>query len=168
MEALGFHWPSLVVYGVNFAILLGILYVVGYKPIFRLLDERSRRIREGLEQAERLQREAAERQAEMQRQLDEARKEGQALIGQARELAERFREEERQRARQEAEAFLQRARADIERERQNAVEEVRRQFAELAIVAAERVIQRSLDRAAHQEVIEKVLKETTDFGARGP
>ncbi|MEK7777087.1 MAG: F0F1 ATP synthase subunit B [Chloroflexota bacterium] len=163
MGQLGFHWPSLVVYLVNFTILLGILYAVGYKPILRMLDQRSQRIRESLEQAERLQKESAERQTAMERQLQEARREGQALIEQARQAAEQYREEERERARQQANAFVERARTDIQRERDNAIEEVRSQFADLAITAAERVIRRSLDRDAHKELIDQVLEESGQF-----
>lgn len=166
MEQLGFHWPSLVVYLVNFLILLGILYAVGYKPILRILDQRTSRIRQSLEQAERIQRESAERQVEMERQIQEARREGQGLIEQARQMADRFREEERARARQEAETFLSRARADIQRERDNAIEEVREQFADLAITAAERVIRRTLDRDAHREIIDQVLEESEQLGRK--
>ena len=164
MAELGFHWPSLVVYLVNFTILLGILYAVGYKPILRVLDQRSNRIRDSLEQAERIQKESAERQEQMEQQLREARREGQVLIEQARELADRFREEERERARQAAETFLTRARADIQRERDNAIEEVKHHFADLAITAAERVIRRSLDRDAHNDIIDQVLEESSQIG----
>lgn len=163
MGQLGFHWPSLVVYLVNFTILLGILYAVGYKPILRMLDQRSQRIRESLEQAERIQKESAERQAAMQLQIQESRREGQALIEQARQAADQYREEEREKARAQANAFVERARADIQRERDFAIEEVRSQFADLAITAAERVIRRSLDRDAHKELIDQVLEESGQF-----
>ena len=164
MAELGFHWPSLVVYLANFTILLVVLYLVGYKPILRILDQRAERIRGNLEEAERIKKESEERQVEMQRQLDQARDEGQTLIGQARDLADRFREEERHRAKEEAEAFLTKARGDIERERDNAVEEVRQQFADLAIAAAEQVIEHSLDKDTHKEIIEKVLEESSRIG----
>ena len=164
MAELGFHWPSLIVYLANFTILLIILYLVGYKPILRMLDQRAERIRGSLEEAERIKTESGERQAEMQQQLDQSRQEGQALIGQAREMADRFREEERQKAKEEAERFLAKARGDIERERDNAVEEVRQQFADLAIAAAEQVIERSLDKDAHKAIIEKVLEESSQIG----
>ena len=85
-------------------------------------------------------------QADTQAQINEARIEGQRLIEQAREMADRYRGEEMDKARQEAEAFISRARADIQRERDAAVQEVRSHFADLAITAAERVIERSLDR----------------------
>jgi F-type H+-transporting ATPase subunit b len=81
-------------------------------------------------------------------------------------MADRYREEERERARQEAEAFVARARDDIQRERDEAVEQVRRHFADLAILAAERVIERSLDESAHRDIIEKVLEESPTVDGR--
>ena len=165
-EGLGFHLPSLIAYGVNFLLLLGILYLVGYKPILRILGERQQRIQESLETAERVRQEATEQRAELQQQLEAARQEGQQLMAQAREAADRFRQEEQGRAREDAEAFLARARASIEQERDSAIEEVRRHFAELAMLAAERVVQRSLDRDAHREIIERVLEESGDLQQR--
>ena len=55
---------------------------------------------------------------------------------------------------------MERARQDIQRERDDAIEQVRSQFADLAISAAEKVIERSLDKDAHKDIIEKVLEET--------
>jgi len=160
MADLGFHLPSLIVYLVNFVILLGILYVVGYKPILRMLDQRSEGIRESVEAVERVRQEAAAQQAELEKRMDEGRQEGQAVLAQAREMANRYREDEREKARQEAEAFVGRARDDIQRERDEAIDQVRRHFAELAILAAEQVIERSLDESAHRDIIEKVLEES--------
>ena len=162
--ALGFDVTSLIVYLVNFLILLGVLYLFAYKPVLRMLDQRSTRIRESLETAERVQAESRRQQEELQRQMEEARQEGQQVIEQARRLADQFREEERERVRQEANAMLERAQADIQRERNSAVEEVRRQFADLAIRAAERVIDRSLDSEAHRDLIDRVLQESSELG----
>ena len=160
MTQLGVNLPTLIVYVVNFAILLGVLYVFAYKPLLRAMDQRSERIRESLAAADQARAEAASSQAAIQEQLNEARREGQRLLDQAREAAERYREEEMGRARQEAEAFVERARADIGRERDAAMEEVRGGFADLAITAAERVIRRTVDRQVHQDLIGQVLDET--------
>jgi F-type H+-transporting ATPase subunit b len=157
---LGVNLPTLIVYLVNFLILLGVLYVFAYKPLLRAMDQRSERIRESLAAADRARQEAASSQAAIQEQLNEARREGQRLLDQAREAAERYREEEMGRARAEAEAFIERARADIRRERDAALEEVRLGFGDLAITAAERVIRRSLDRQAHEDLIAQVLEES--------
>jgi F-type H+-transporting ATPase subunit b len=153
---------------VNFLILLGVLYVFAYKPILRAMDQRSDRIRESLAAADRAREQAASSQAAIEEQLNEARREGQRLLDQAREAADRYREEEMGRARGEAEAFVERARADIRRERDAALEEVRAGFGDLAITAAERVIRRSLDRQAHQDLIAQVLQESGENLGKGP
>ena len=64
-----------------------------------------------------------------------------------------------ERARNEAENFVERARADIQRERDVVIEEVRASFGDLAMTAAERVVRRSLDRQAHEDLIAQVLEE---------
>ena len=159
LETLGIHFPSLAIYLVNFLLGLGLLYLFAYKPILRLMDQRADRIRESLEAAERAREDAASSQEAIQEQITEARREGQRIMDQTREAAERFRTEEMGKARQEAEAFVERARSDIQRERDSALAEVRASIGDLAITAAERVIRSSLDRTAHEDLINQVLEE---------
>ncbi len=164
MDALGITIPGVAWQITSFVILFGILYALLYKPILRMLDERSAKIREGLESAERAREEAAESREDMQRQLDEARTEGQAMIAQAREVADRFREEELAKARTEIAAERTRAESDIQRERDAAVQELRKEFASLAISAAERVTRRSLDESAHRDLIDDFLESAPSSG----
>ena len=159
LETLGIHFPSLAIYLVNFLLVLLLLYLFAYKPILRLMDQRAERIRESLEAADTARQEAASSQEAIQEQVTEARREGQRIMDQAREASERFRTEEMDKARQEAEAFVERAKKDIARERDTALQEVRASFGDLAITAAERVIRSSLDRQAHEELINQVLEE---------
>ena len=158
-ETLGIHVPSLLIFLVNFLLLLVILRLFAYRPILRLMDQRAERIRESLEASERARDEAASSQEAVEAQLVEARREGQRIVEQARETSERFRGEEMERARNEAESFVERARADIQRERDVVIEEVRASFGDLAMTAAERVVRRSLDRQAHEDLITQVLEE---------
>ena len=159
LETLGIHFPSLLIYLINFLLLLGLLFLFAYNPILRLMDQRADRIRESLEASERAREEAATSQQAVEEQLVEARREGQRIMDLAREAAERLRSEEMDRARGEAEAFVTRAQGDIQRERDAAIEEVRASFGDLAITAAERVVRRSLDRQAHDDLITQVLEE---------
>ena len=159
LETLGIHFPSLLIYLVNFLLVLVLLRLFAYKPILRLMDQRADRIRESLEASERAREEAASSQEAIESQLVEARRESQRLVEQARESAERYRAEEMERARNEAENFVERARADIQRERDVVIEEVRASFGDLAMTAAERVVRRSLDRQAHEDLIAQVLEE---------
>ncbi len=167
MTELGINLPSLIAYLLNFLILLGVLYLMAYKPIIRLLDQRADRIRESLAAADQARQEATSARESIEEQINEARREGQRLLEQAREASDRFRGEEMDRARGEAEAFIERAHTDIQRERDAAIQEVRANFGELAITAAERVIRRSLDRQAHQELISQVLEEGGSASGNG-
>ena len=167
MTQLGVNLPTLLVYVVNFSILLGVLYFFAYKPLLRAMDQRTTRISESLAAADRARDEAASSRSAIEEQLNESRREGQRLLDQAREAAERYREEEMVRARQDADSFVERARTDIQRERDAALDEVRISFGDLAITAAERVIRRSVDRQVHQELIAQVLEESGDNLRRG-
>ncbi len=166
MEALGINLPGLLTHLISFVILVALLSYLLYKPLIRVLDQRSDRIRESLEASQRAQEEAAQSREEMQEQLESARAEGQQMIAQAREVADRFREEELARAREEIAAERTRAEANIQRERDAAIEELRREFAGLAVVAAERVIRRSLDDSDHNTLIEQVLEEGSQSASR--
>ncbi len=165
MEALGINLSGLVTQLISFAILVGVLSFLLYKPIIRGLDERSRKIRESLESSQRAQEEAAKSQEEMQLQIEQSRSEGQQMIAQAREVADRFREEELAKAREDIAAERARAESNIQRERDAAIEDLRREFAGLALVAAERVVQRSLGESDHADLIDQVLEEGSQVGS---
>ena len=159
MEDIGISLSGLVAQLVNFFILFGLLFLVLYKPVMRMLKERSDRIKEGMEQAEQVKERMAETEQQVKKQLEAARKEGQNILAQAGQIGEQLKEAARQEARQEAEAIVVRARVEIERERDAAIDELRRQFSDLAIMAAEKVINETLDKEKHRQLIDEVLEQ---------
>ena len=161
LESLGISLYGLIAQVVCFVILLALLIAFGYKPIRKMMDERSQKIKEGLDKAELAKEAAARAEQEVQKRLDEARREGQGILAQATELGERLKAEAREEARREAEAFIQRARAEIAMERDEAIDRLRQEFADLAILAAEKVIRETLDKERHRRLIEEVLEESS-------
>jgi len=161
MDELGLNIPVLIAQLVNFFLLLVVLRLFLYRPILDMLDRRSQRIREGLQAAEQSKEQAAQTEQEVAAQLAEARSQGQALLAQAQESANRVQEDARAQARREAEVLLERARSEIQLERDQAIAELRAQFADLTVSAAEKVINQSLDRQAHRRLIEEVLAESS-------
>ncbi len=161
LSDLGINLPTLVAQIVNFAILFGLLYLVAYKPIMRMLDERSRKVKESMEQTEFIKEQAAHAEEEVRRQLEAAGKEGQKRVAQAVRTGEEVRQKAQQEARQEAESLITKARTEIQRERDEAIDELRKEFADLTILAAGKVIDRSLDKEAHRQLIDEVLEEST-------
>ena len=161
MEGLGINLPTLVAQVINFAILFGLLYLVAYKPILKMFDERSNRIKESMEETERIKEQAARTDEEVKEHLDAARKEGQAVVAQAAQMGERVKEEARQGAREEASALVERARGEIRRERDDTIDELRKEFVDLAIMAAGKVINEELDKSKHERLIDEVLEESS-------
>ena len=161
LASLGLSLPTLIAQIVNFVILFGLLYLVAYKPVMRMLDERSRKIKESAEQAEAMKEQVASAGEEIKKQFEAAGKEGREAIARAVQTGEELKQRAAQDAKQEAGVLLARARTDIQQERDAAVNDLRREFADLTILAAEKVIDRSLDKEAHRQLIEKVLEESS-------
>jgi F-type H+-transporting ATPase subunit b len=159
LDKLGIDLPSLVAFIINFVLLLGLLTVVLYRPITRMLDQRAVKIKESLDQAELIKQESVRAEESVKAQIEAGRKEGQTLVAQASETANRIKEEAKAEARKEAEALIVKAQAEIEREREEGFNQLRREFADLSILAAEKVIGQALDKKAHEQLIDKVLDE---------
>jgi F-type H+-transporting ATPase subunit b len=164
VDALGLNLPQLIAQIANFAVLLLLLRLTLYKPVLKMLDERKQRIAEGLNAAELARAEAASAQANIQAQIDTARREGQELVASAQTVATRLQAEAREQAGRERDAALQRARAEIDLERDRAIADLRREFADITVSAAEKVIGQSLDRQAHQRIIDETLAESSFSG----
>jgi F-type H+-transporting ATPase subunit b len=160
LEALGINLGYLISQIVNFTLLAVLLYFVAYKPILRMLDQRSERIKQGLEDAELASRRAAEMEQEFEQRLAEARKEGQEIIAQATQMSEKARQEILEMAREEARAQVEKAKEEISRERELAMSELRQQVADLSLNISEKVIGESLDQQRQRELIADFLEQT--------
>ena len=160
---LGLDLPTFIGQLVSFLILLGLLVYVGYKPIRKMLDERANRIKESMEQAEATKQEYEQAKVAVQEQIGKAREEGQAIISQAAQIGDRLKEEARGEARKEAQALVERARLEMERERDKVIDDLRHEFVDTAILAAEKVINETLDKERHRKLIEQAMEESTTF-----
>src|SRR5438552_937785 len=153
LNSLGINIGSVIWHAINFLILLVILQRFLYKPVVAMLDERSRRIRESLAQAETIREETARLEEQSRGILEEARRDGQQILAQANRTAEQIMAEARRQAQAEGERLVERARSDLARERDQAFQDLRQQIADLAVMAAGRVVRRSLDDQAHRELV---------------
>jgi F-type H+-transporting ATPase subunit b len=161
--SLGVNLPLLVVFVVNFIILFVLLRLFLYKPVLKMLDERAKRTAEAMEQAEATKKEYEQARVEVQKQIEKGRQEGQAIIAQAMQVGERLKEESRQEATKQAQVIVDRTRSELEAERGKIVEVLRREFADIAISAAEKVIKETLDKEKHRKLIEETLQESATF-----
>ena len=160
---IGINLPLLLAFIVNFVILFGLLGLVLYKPVMKMLDERSKRIKESMEQAEATKEEYARAEEEVKRLVSKAREDGQALVTQATHIGEKLKEEAREGAKEEARAIIERTRAELEEERDRIIDDLRREFVDISISAAEKVIKETLDKEGHRRLIEEALEESATF-----
>jgi F-type H+-transporting ATPase subunit b len=159
-KSLGIDVAVLVGQLINFALLFAVLSLVAYKPLMKMMDERSRKIKESLEQAEIVKKQAEQAGAEAEKRIAAAALEGHETVARALRTGEEVKREAQVRAKQEAEALLVRAKVEIQKERDEAIDSLRTEFADITIKAAEKVIEKSLDKKAHRDIIDKVLEES--------
>ncbi len=157
MEALGLNPVSIVIHTINFLILLFVLQRFLFKPVMTMLDERSNKIRESVEAAERARQEVAAADQERAESMREARRQADEIVTRAMQEADKIKSDARQQAQEEAQRIITRAEQEATAERQQAMQELRAQVAELAVLAASRVISRSLDSQAHRALVEEFL-----------
>jgi F-type H+-transporting ATPase subunit b len=159
-HGLGLDLPTFIGQLVNFLLLLAVLTLFAFKPIRKILDERAERIKKSMELAEATKKEFEHAQAEVQKRIAEAQKQGEALLAEARSIGERMKEEAKEGARREAQAITEKARADLKRDQDKMVDNLRQEFAGIAILAAEKVIHETLDKEKHLRIITETLRES--------
>jgi len=130
-----------------------------WPPLVNAMRERQKTIGEGLAASERAEKDLQLAQEHAAEQLREAKDEARQIIEQARLRAALMIEEAKNDARTEGERQKESARAEIEQEVNRAREKLRAQVATLALAGAERVLQSSIDRDRHTQLLDKLAAE---------
>jgi F-type H+-transporting ATPase subunit b len=146
-----------------FVVLFIVMAKFAYPAVVKAMHDRTDRIRRNLDDAERVRGEAQTILEEYQRQLNDARSEANRVIEEARQMAEQVRADLVRRAEAEVAELRQRNVEEVRAAKDRALAELRGQIAELAIGAAERVVERNLDRDANTQLVENFISEV---GAR--
>jgi len=129
-------------------------------PLFaNILEERKKKIADGLEAADRAQRDLVLAQEKFTGSLKEAKVEAASIVDQANKRASQIVEEAKDQAREEGKRLIAGANAEIEQEMNRAKEALRSQVAAIAIAGAEKILESSIDQAANEELINKLAGE---------
>lgn len=142
-----------------FLAMLAILSRVAWGPLVKMLEARRARIQEGIEATERAKKDREAAEQEYRAKLEEARREAQKMVEQAQRMGESLRQELEQKAREQAEQIVTQAKKEIGQERERAIQGLRAEVAELAIMAAGRVIGETIDARKHRELIDRAIEE---------
>lgn len=130
-----------------------------YKPVMKIVNQRESEIKANIEEGERTKADGIALKNEYEEKVGLAKREGQEIIKQATLRAENKSEELVSVAKQEADHIKLKATDDIAKERQKAMNDIKSSVSDIALLAAAKVIENDLDKAKHEEIINKFINE---------
>jgi F-type H+-transporting ATPase subunit b len=156
--------PGLIIWTlISFFLLLVLLAKLAYPQILKGLKKREETIQQQLEEARKTKQEATSLLDDYKRQLSEARAEAQKIMNEGKELGENMRKEIVQKAQQESNQIVKRAQEEIELQKQKAILEIQEKIADLSIMAASKVINKSLNTEDHRRLVEEYVSKVGDL-----
>ncbi len=158
-EKFGFDWAHFGAQVINFLIVAGALTVFAYKPILNVLEERKKRIAEGLANAERIKQELARTEAARQDVLNQANLQANKLIEEARAAAARVQEQETQKAIAAAEQIITKAREAAAQDHARMLAELKREVGRLVVEITARVTAKVLTAEDQRRLAEEANRE---------
>jgi F-type H+-transporting ATPase subunit b len=144
---------------IAFGVTLLILWKVAFPRIGEALDKRRRAIEESIDAAERTRREADAILREYRERLREAREQAEEIVERSRKAAAHVEDEAKQEATEIREQIMAQARRDIETETRRSLDQIRREVADLTVLATERVTRKTLGPEDHERLIKDALDE---------
>ena len=152
--------PGLIIWTIiTFIILLGILRAFAWKPLVQALTAREERIRTALQQSEAARQEAQRLLEEHKRQLTLAEEQSQRIIREGRDMGEKIRAEVIEKANAASRHMVEQAKDEIRREKDAALTQLRTEVADLAIIAAGKILDANLDTPKQRQLVDAAIKE---------
>ncbi|RXJ72179.1 F0F1 ATP synthase subunit B [Veronia nyctiphanis] len=130
-----------------------------WPPLMQAIEERQKKIADGLAAADRAAKDLDLAQANASDQLAEAKRAATEIIEQANKRKAQIIDEARDEANAERDNILTQGKAEIDAERNRARDELRKQVATLAVIGAEKILERSIDESAHKDILDKITAE---------
>lgn len=158
-EQFGLDWPHFIAQCVSFLIVAGALYKWAYKPVLTVLEERRKRIAEGLASADKMKQELANAQTKAQEILNQAGAQGSKMIEEARAAAARLQEQETQKAIAAAKDIVEKARQATEIEHARMLGELRREVGRLVVATTTKVTGKILTTEDQQRLADETTRQ---------
>jgi F-type H+-transporting ATPase subunit b len=149
-----------------FLFTMWVLSKVAFPRIQEALDRRANAIRDSIEAAERQRAEADDLLKEYRHRLAEAREQAEDIVARARKAAETAKAEAAAAGKEKREELVAAARRDIEAETRRSLERIRKEVADLTVLATEKVARKALSEEDQKRLVEEALAEV-DFSALG-
>lgn len=157
MDKLGIEPVQLLTQAFNFVVMLVILTKFLYKPVLKMLDERQKKIAEGLAYTEKMKEEVEKTEKKRQDILDKARDEAREIVEAARKEGKRVETEIVEKAHEEATAILKKGKQDLEIEQAELEKRLKSKTVDLASAIAVKVLEDTLSDAKHKLINERKI-----------
>lgn len=148
---------TLIGQAIAFLIFIGFCMKYVWPPIIQALDERAKKIADGLAAAERGKHEQELAEKRAQQVIHEAKEQANEIITQAQRRGNEIVDESKDNARIEGERILVSAQAEIKQEANRARDELRTQVGSVAIAGAAKILSREIDDKAHTDLLEELV-----------
>ncbi len=160
--------PGLMIWTViSFVLLLFLLKRFAYKPLLDVLEKREKDIRSSIEEAQKTRKEAGELFENYKKQLDAAQAEVKNIIDEGRAIAENVKKEILDKASEEANQVLKQTKEQIEREKERAIIELQGRVADLSVMIASKVIQKTLSKEEHLKLVGEHMSKIEGYDGEG-
>lgn len=150
---------TLIGQAISFAIFVWFCMKFVWPPVIAALEERSKKIADGLEAANRASRDLELAQEQATKTLRESKEQAAEIIEQANKRANQIIDEAKEQALTDGKRLRDAAQAEIEQDVVRAKEALRAQVSALALTGAEKILGASVDVKAHSEIVEQLAKE---------
>jgi len=141
---------------ISFALFVWFCMKYVWPPLMQAIEERQKKIADGLQVAERAAKYLDLVQTNASDQLKEAKRTATEIIEQADKRKAQILDEARENAQTERRKILSQAEAELEAKRNRARDDLRKQVATLAVAGAEKIIERSIDKEAHKDILDNI------------
>ena len=153
---------TLVLGWVNFGLLLYILKRLLFKPALKFLDQRREQIAARIEAARQSESQAQLLVVEREAELQQARERAEGILEEARREAEAVIAQAKVSAKNDAAKILSDSKHRLEQERERMIHDLREAYAEIAILGAERVLDREIRIDDHRRLLDQLLEEINE------
>ncbi len=144
---------------ITFAIFIWFTMKFVWPPLMKVLEERRKKMAEGLAAAEKGRHDLAAAQEQISNELGEAKNQAALIIEHANQRANHMVEEAKERARSEGERLVHLAQAEIKQEYNQAKSELVQQVSQLALAGAERILKHNIDAKVNQQLLKELIEE---------
>ena len=147
-----------IVSALNFILFFALIWTFALKPVTAMLNERRSKIEQGLKDAEQARRDRENAEQERIAALSEARREANEILARAQKVAQETRDADIAATRDELERLRVKAAGEIEAEKTRAIQEVRAEVADLALLAASKVVGESMTDERQRRLVEEFIR----------